>query len=323
MATVHFALRERWNMGQGHGAGKYALELEGKHAGWLESVTGTSGRASVTSLGTGMSREPHVLTDPLGKELTLTCGAGMSREFFQWIHDSSMRAYLPHNGAVVAADFHNKEINRQAFASAFISEIGFPACDAASKDAAKMTIKLIPEFVPIHPPGTTTKPPTTGGTIIDKPGRHKPWLASNFRVKIDGLDHACMKIIKVDPLTITVRHAVEVTPGRLRVYQHVPAQVEMPNLAITLPDSAAEDFMKWHKSFAIDGNHSAGQEKSGTLEYLTPNMKETLFTLTFDHLGIFSLTVDKAAAHGGHIRHVKFEMYCEQIHFDYKPGSYS
>jgi len=41
------------------------------------------------------------------------------------------------------------------------------------------------------------------------------------------------------------------------------------------------------------GNNSDNLEKTGKLEYLTPDLKEVLFTLTFNHLGIYQLASEE------------------------------
>ena len=38
---------------------------------------------------------------------------------------------------------------------------------------------------------------------------------------------------------------------------------------------------KWHEDFVIKGNNGEDKEKGGTLEYLTADLKDVLFTLTF------------------------------------------
>ena len=43
------------------------------------------------------------------------------------------------------------------------------------------------------------------------------------------------------------------------------------------------------------------------------DMKKVLFTVNFDHLGIFKITPDAHEAHAGSIRRVKVEMYCEKL----------
>lgn len=71
----------------------------------------------------------------------------------------------------------------------------------------------------------------------------------------------------------------------------------------------------------IDGKNGKDQEKNGTLEYLTPDLKEALFELAFHGLGIFRLTPEKLEAGGENIRRVKAEMYCQSIDFKYGAGA--
>ena len=72
----------------------------------------------------------------------------------------------------------------------------------------------------------------------------------------------------------------------------------------------------------IKGNNGEDHEKGGTLEYLTPNLQEVLFTLHFFHLGVFKVSPDKMEASGEPIRRLKVEMYCEDIRFDFGSATY-
>jgi hypothetical protein len=124
---------------------------------------------------------------------------------------------------------------------------------------------------------------------------------------------------KIDALTITQR-IVSSGAGESR-YAQTGAELllEMPNLAITLPEVDSEAFRRWHEDFVIKGNNGDDAEKNGTLEYLGPNLKDVLFTLTFRHLGIFKLTPEKFDAERENIRRLRAEMYCEEIRF--QPGA--
>jgi hypothetical protein len=46
----------------------------------------------------------------------------------------------------VVADFDLRVRQRREFTNALITEVGFPALDAASKDAAHLTVRIKPEF---------------------------------------------------------------------------------------------------------------------------------------------------------------------------------
>src|SRR5215216_2045558 len=81
------------------------------------------------------------------------------------------------NGAIITADYEGKELSRLSFHNALITEIGFPALDASSKDTAKMSIKITPEY--------TRRQANSGASLLkDRLGRtsQKQWLASNFRL---------------------------------------------------------------------------------------------------------------------------------------------
>lgn len=89
---------------------------------------------------------------------------------------------------------------------------------------------------------------------------------------------------------------------------------------VTLPEANAEAFYNWHESFVIKGNNGPDEERSGTLEFVTPDLKEVLFTLELKNLGIFRLTPEKVEAGSENIRRVKAEMYCHEVAFGYGSG---
>src|SRR5258706_3586664 len=115
----------------------------------------------------------------------------MSRAFYQWIRESWDQRSPRKNGAVIAGDYDYKEHSRLEFSNGLITEVGFPACDGASKDAAKMTVKLGPELIRIV---AGSGKPLPGAKV------QKKWLPANFRLEIAGLD--CSKVNKVEAITI-------------------------------------------------------------------------------------------------------------------------
>ena len=92
-------------------------------------------------------------------------------------------------------------------------------------------------------------------------------------------------------------------------------------LVITLPESHSKEFFDWHKSFVIDGQNGDNLEKGGTLEYLSSDLKTVLFTINFEHLGIFKISPDSVESGSENIRRVKVEMYCENMKFNYSSSS--
>jgi hypothetical protein len=241
----------------------------------------------------------------------------MSKALYGWIKATLDRKYERHNGAIVSASFDNREMSRMTFNQALIREIGFPALDAASKDAAKMRIQISPEITRfVRSSGATT----TAAKFPISAQIQKRWLPANFRLKIEGLDEACARVNKIDAITIKQKVA-ESSIGEQRVYQKEPGSLEIPNLVITVPEAYADGFYKWHEDFVIRGMNGQDKERGGTLEYLTPTLTEVLFKLTFSGLGIFKLAPEKAEAGAEIIRRVKAEMYCEDMRFDFLPAA--
>jgi hypothetical protein len=293
--------------GNTHGfvSGRLALDLDNSRAGGLHSVEGGHAIAEVVMENVGLD---HIQRKHLAgvkyEDITVTCGTGMSKQFYQWIKDSFNHKYTRQNGAIIG------EHACLTFTNAFITEVGMPALDAASKDAATMTITWRPE---------TTRHTRGGGGGSGGPIRakeQKKWLTSNFRLRIGDLEEACKRVNKIEALVVKPKTIAD-AGGERRDDEQEPTHLEVPNLVITLPELHAKPFYDWHEHFVIKGNNGPDQEKSGTLEYLAPDLGKDLFTLTFSHLGIFKLTPEKVEAGGENIRRLKAEMYCEEITFNF------
>jgi phage tail-like protein len=299
---------------RGFGISKYGIELQHTMAGFVKEVSGGDATADVVAekLGSDHLTKKHL--GPLKyEEINFKCGSGMSSQLYEWIKtgfNQTSHTRGREDGAILFADFDNAEVSRLTWTFCLITEFGMPALDASSKDSAMMTLKFAPE---------TTRKTWGGGGKLSFPAdaaKQKKWLPSNFRIRIDGCEIGCSKVNKIEALTVKQK-VTENSIGEQRDYQKEPTSVEIPNLVLTLAESHADEFYRWHEDFVIKGNNGEAQEKGGTLEYLTPNLQEVLFTLTFSHLGVFKVTPDKVEASAEPIRRLKVEMYCEDIKFDF------
>jgi hypothetical protein len=96
--------------------------------------------------------------------------------------------------------------------------------------------------------------------------------------------------------------------------QLLPGQLQIPDLVIRLPEVAAETWDRWFQSFVVEGKCTPADERTGTLQFLTPDLKEAVFTLGFYGLGIYRLRrLEPEAADA--VRLVEASLYCEQIQF--------
>lgn len=294
----------RNNVGLG---ARFALELDGLHAGWLDSVEGGDAVGNVVSgvAGPGSIQGKH-LQGLKYEDIVLTCGTEMSKGFYDWIKAAFEGKRAPKNGAIVTVDNTGRVTSRMEWSNGSISEIGFPACDAASKDPANLTIKITPSL-------TRMAMPT--GFLASTRGVQKRWLASSFRLDIAGCSTACARVNAIDAIVLKSGSAAS-SLGVARTFQVAPGQLEIPNLAVTAAESEATDFLKWHEDFVVQGHNTKDKEKTGTLEYLGADLKP-LFILSFTGLGIFKYAPEKVEAGAAAIRRAKAEMYCDAITFTY------
>ena len=297
-------------------AGKFAFELDSIRAGWLFKAEGGAAKAEVINEKLGPD---HIVKKHIGgveyEEITISCGSGMSKGLYDWIKNSFDHNYTRKNGSVVAANFNTEELSRLDFFNALIAEIGFPALDAAAKDPCKISLKLKPEYTR-YKAGAGGK--ISGGSYTVDQAKQKQWLTSNFRLRIDGTD--CTRVNKIEALTVKQKNVANPV-GEMRDYEQEPANLEIPNLVVTMPESHSKEFFDWHTRFVINGENGDSMEKGGTLEYLSSDLKTTLFTINFEHLGIFKISPDSVESGSDNIRRVKVEMYCENMSFNYSSSA--
>ncbi len=300
------------NENRGYMAGKFALDLD--HAGlsgWLYSAEGGQASAEVVveKMGPDHYQRKHVGSVKYD-DLSIACGVGMNKLFYDWLTRSLNLNFDRHSGAIVTADYNYKVMSRMEFYDALITEIGFPALDAAARDPAKLSVKFTPERTRITP---------GDGSDLSRYAIREPvkrWLPSNFRLRINGLEKSCARVNKIDAIVIKQK-SVESPFNESRDWEREPATLEFPNLVITLPEADAGPFQDWYEDFVIDGNNDQDAERPGTLEFLSSNLREILFSIELRQIGIFKITPDKLEAGSENIRRTKVEMYVEEMHVDF------
>jgi hypothetical protein len=229
----------------------------------------------------------------------------MSSKLFDWIRGTVAHDWKRKSGAVVAYDYNAKEMSRLEFTNALVTEIDLPDLDASSQRSAQLTVRCAAESTRLLR-GTKASGPHPGVAT-----KQRRWLASNFRLTIDGLD--CRTVSKVESMVIKLVTA-EGSSGEQRTSTVVPSHVEIPDLVVMLPQSAsADDFLKWHEDFVIKGENSSSNEKNGKLEYLDPSLRSTLFAVGFHNLGIYKWTPGKVGASSESLRQVTVNMYCQEM----------
>ena len=146
----------------------------------------------------------------------------------------------------------------------------------------------------------------------------KDVIGERLLLTIDGLEKALKQCNKVEALTVK-QTVVKLESGNARIYEIEPGKLEFPNLVFTVPESHAEPLIKWHERFVLEGKNEQTEEKTGSLTFLAPNLKDELGEIKFTGIGIFNISADKGEAGNETIRRVKVECYVEDLKF--KPST--
>jgi hypothetical protein len=281
----------------------YALTLDGTPVGLLKSAEGGFPSAEVVK----EKPDGGLVKKHLGpiryEDFTLQFGLGMDKALQAWIDETLEGKGSRRSGTVEAADATMKVQSVQEFEHALITEIGIPACDGASKDAAFLTLSFAPEFARTSP----------GGGAISKStqtAKQKKWVASNFRFELGDLP--TKRVSKVSAFTI--RQSVAQDPiGEIRDYEKHPAVLEIPNIKVTFADADREPWDEWFQDFVVRGNAGDEQELSGKISFLDATLKNELVTIELGHVGIFRLQPAPAPAGSESVRRWVAELYVEQV----------
>jgi hypothetical protein len=113
--------------------GKIGLNLGKVPAGFLSLAEGGSAVGDVVNEKVGPFTRKH-LAGVKYEDITINSGTGMSKGFYNWISSSVAGGAPQTDGSIVGADTNFKIFTETSFFNALISEVGFPALDAASKD---------------------------------------------------------------------------------------------------------------------------------------------------------------------------------------------
>jgi phage tail-like protein len=292
-------------------ASRFGLMLDGAFVGFLQSFSGGMARADVQSeRSTGPITRKH-LGPAAYDDIALQFGTNMGKPLYEWIGATCSGKVTRKSGALVALDANYAVQSSLEFTNAFISEIGMPAADAASKDAVSLQLKLSPESTRTKK-GDGSKPPQAA-TKADK-----PLLASSFRFTLSGLETVSSKVSKVEAFAIKTKVIADAL-GAAREIVRGTGGIDVPNLSVSVVESAAGPLYDWHEDFVIKGNNGQDKEKTATLEYLTQDLKTALLTLQFSGVGIFRLDTEADVGTDA-ARKLRAGLYCEEIRFDSNLG---
>jgi hypothetical protein len=291
-------------------AGHFELLIDG-HAStaYLKSVDGGFAKAQLVDepVGPANQRIKHtsvVDIDPF----TIDFGISGANDILKWIQGSWKKKYDRRNGSISHANFNLKKTFEHEFREALITETSFPALDGSSKEAAYMKIKVQPEFV---------RPRKLAGTEVAQGNlgkKQKMWMSSGFRLNIDGIDE--MRYTnKVEAFTIK-QGIKKLYTGQDRFPQIEPTKIEFPNIIGTIALEYADKLLEWHDKYVMKGQSDPRAQKTGSIEFLSPQRDKTIFNINMYEVGLASLQVLPSQANQDMIKRVKFELYVGRMDID-------
>jgi hypothetical protein len=273
-------------------SGVQAFILDGTLVGSLRSVTGGTMVADVVveSKGPGnVNKRPSPpRVDPLVLEVDL---GGMDATFLNWVASALAGKPESRTASVVTYDFSMKEVSRRTFKNIRVAEVTLPALDGASKEAAFITVTAQADssFLEKSTSSPTSKPKATRSN------------AANFKLSMPGLETS--RVAKISPITVKVS-------GR---------GAEVSNFVVTVSGIDADSWVQWHDLFIVQGKGTDQNEKTADIDLLDPTMKDTLFRIHVEGVGILrALPSAEAGTKGSTIRRLEVELYAERLRVENK-----
>jgi hypothetical protein len=219
---------------------------------------------------------------------------GSAPNVFQWVHNfCETGAAMPIGEIDTLSSVGGKMTTKTTFSNALITEIGLPGLDAGAKDAAKMVIKVKPEY---------TKSVTVRGW---DPATKKPlvslWSRSHFNFHIDGLD---------TPSNLIIIAGVGVGYSYAKKAAILDNQRREAPL-IRVSSSIIGQFQDWQTAFRASGGDPK-LEKDGAIDYFATD-GAYIGTLQLHGLGILNVESSDMDSDTDTMCAVRF--YCQSVSF--------
>jgi hypothetical protein len=295
-----------------YAAGHFAFELDGaKVAAYIKSVEGGFTKANLVDepIGPDPLHVKHLSTREI-EPIQVEMGLSGSRNVLLWIQDSWNRNFTRRNGQVQHGDFNKWGQFDHSFTNALIMETAFPTLDGSTPEVGYLKVKFLPEAVEpkqVRSPRIVSPPPDT----------QKMWLNSAFSLKIDGLDLS--KQAKIEGFTIK-QGVKTMHVGRQMLPEIEPTKIEFPDLTTHISLQYAKPVLEWYNETVRKGGKDPSLEKTGVIEYLTPDRATTIFSIKLENVGIKNFTINRSEGLQSAIKRAKVELYVGKMTLVPGPG---
>lgn len=287
-------------------AGTTELAIDGVACGKVYSVEGGDPRASVVvsnPVGTALPKK-HI-SGVSYAPITVVVAFPPAQPILDWIGDlcanrQTRKTLLltTYNASGQVAGNALQAIDTR------LTEVRFPAFDASSKDAARLTLVFTPASTQAAPVTTSSSTATKSAGAATKVA-----ILSNFKVQIGTLP--TNRVSRIEAITIKQPVAENIVGGTKQTVQTV-GPTEFSNLVLTISSIDIADWNTWRDSFVVKGTNDDGSETSGSLDLLATDLTTKLMTLQFSHVGIIRASPVKEVSSDS-LAKFQPELYCESM----------
>jgi len=226
-------------------------------------------------------------------ELSVASVTPILREFF------ASESPSPQSGRVYGLATDGAVRTIRSFANVSFTEVHFPVLDARDNSTGLVTVRFEAEAA------TDSTAPRPIEIIAPE-----DWQSSDFRIQIGDLP--CGRVLKVDALTVGRTAPAPTRTGATRTPK-TSSQMEVSNLKLTIPITDFDAWQDWFDRFVVAGEASSENELAGTIEFLSRDLRSTLFRYDVQNVGIVSLQALSPEANKEEIGRFTVELYVGSV----------
>jgi hypothetical protein len=287
-----------------YAVGQFEFSLDGEAPFYVKSLEGGLPKGNVVEeqIGTDVEFIKHLSTVEI-EPLSVEIGMQESISMLRWIQKSWRKEFDRKAGWISHANFDMKEVLQTHFSEALITETTFPTLDGSSKEMATLKVKMQPEAVEFA---------NGSNNRVHASSRHherqKLWPASAFAFELHNVD--VRHTTKID--SFTVKQGIKsYSTGRARFPHWEPTKLTFPDLSIYVPLAYADSLLDWYQR-SMKGGKDPKLQTHGSIRYLAPNKKDTVFEIDLYHVGIKGVTIDKSERQD-QVKKVKADLYVSRM----------
>jgi hypothetical protein len=259
------------------------IAIDGMHAGAIVSWEGGDLRASVvpgpTSTDGTATKQPGAA---VYAPLVVQCAFLPTEPMRAWLVELCSNQTPRKKIVLTDYDGNGNATGATEFDGAMLVEVRLPAMDATSTASGDATFVFVVERsrqMALAPANASSTARTSG---------------ANFRLTLKDLDGS--GVSRIESITIGRGAASTETVGATRDYTSTTGRIGYSNLTVTLLRAKSATWRAWFDDFVVNGNGSDTNEKSGALEFLSADLKQVVFALNIEHIGILRLSRVNVAA---------------------------